>query len=260
MLSSRRKPAPVLEGTSIHPALLSALRARGIDPAPLARELAEQHAERLATSLMALYRDGRSALAFDALYQLTRPAVLSWIQGLLRRSGRMLDPAEVLQDTFVNVYRYPTAFREEHAGSFRVWVRTIAGNLVRRASHGRQALPFHELPEGTSEPEDLGHCPSRQAQDGEESSTLRSAWVLFLAHYARAFAALAPRDREALRLVEVEGLTYADAGALLSVGRSNMKMIVFRARHRLARHMRASMANALAGKGGSSGAAFVGAA
>jgi DNA-directed RNA polymerase specialized sigma24 family protein len=37
----------------------------------------------------------------------------------------------------------------------------------------------------------------------------------------------------ALELVELEGLSYAEAGARLHVGISNMKMIMFRARRRL---------------------------
>jgi RNA polymerase sigma factor (sigma-70 family) len=202
----------------------------------------EVRSNRTATALMALYRDTRSAAAFDALYTASREGVLAWIQSLVRRGRSPLDPAELLQDTFVNVYRYPTAFRDEHDGSFRVWVRTIAANLVRRAGGGRSRLSFQELPEGLQEPEDTRSCPQRQAEAGEESSTLRGAWILFLAHYARAWKELAPRDREALRLVEIEGRSYLEAGAILAVGRSNMKMIVFRARHRLARRMRAAMA------------------
>jgi RNA polymerase sigma factor (sigma-70 family) len=207
-------------------------------------ESQEGFENRRATTLMALYRDSRSPAVFDALYGLTRDGVLAWIQGLLRRGRLALDPAELLQDTFVNVYRYPTAFREDHAGSFRVWVRTIAGNLVRRASSARRRGVFHELPDGALEPEDARGCPAQSAERGEEAQTLRAAWVLFLMHYAGAFAQLGPRDQQALHLVEVEGRSYAEAGLILAVGRSNMKMIVFRARHRLARRMRAAMAGA----------------
>jgi RNA polymerase sigma-70 factor (ECF subfamily) len=230
------------------PCVEAMLRLRGVDPrmgadGPTAAfgEATEAVGNRNATALMALYRDTRSAAAFDALYGATRDGVLAWIQSLLRRGRSPLDPSELLQDTFVNVYRYPTAFRDEHDGSFRVWVRTIAANLVRRAGGRGSRLSFQELPEGMQEPEDRRGSPLRLAQTREESSTLRSAWVLFLAHYAAAWQELAPRDREALRLVEVEGKTYLEAGEVLAVGRSNMKMIVFRARRRLARRMRAAM-------------------
>ena len=41
--------------------------------------------------------------------------------------------------------------------------------------------------------------------------------------------------------MEVEGLSYAEAGEILGVGRSNMKLIVFRSRKRIARKMRLAM-------------------
>ena len=227
------------------PGVLRQLEGRDVVPRGLPDETAEALENRLGTGLMTLYRDTRSEASFEALYAFARPAVLLWICGLLRRGRSQLDPAELLQDTFVNVYRYPTAFRAEHAGSFRVWVRTIAGNIVRRASmQRRKRVSFQELPEGLQEPEDHRESPVHQAEVGEQQSILRSAWVLFLWHYARAWQELSDRDRKALHLVEVEGFSYRDAGAVLQVGRSNMKMIVFRARLRIARRMRAAMAGA----------------
>ena len=44
-----------------------------------------------------------------------------------------------------------------------------------------------------------------------------------------------------MTLVEVDGLTYKEAGDALGVRASNMKMILFRARKRLVNHMRRSM-------------------
>ena len=52
---------------------------------------------------------------------------------------------------------------------------------------------------------------------------------------------LGERDRAALHMVEVEGLTYAEAGRRLGVGRSNMKMIMFRSRKRIRAHIQRAM-------------------
>lgn len=230
------------------PLLRELLRGRGTQAAPLPGESEELYQNRISTSLMALYRDTGQREAFEALYALAGGSVLRWIQTLLRKGQGALDPAELLQDTFVNVYRYPAGFRAEHDGSFRVWVRTIAGNLVRRQSGrgGQRRLSFQELPEGFQEPEDGRENPLSQAVHDEEHERLRAAWVLFLCHYARAWEELGQRDRRTLHMVEVEGLSYQEAGDLLGVGRSNMKMIVFRSRKRVARHMRQAMNQALA--------------
>jgi len=217
------------------------LALRGIGAEPRRGEGRDAYENRICTALMALYRDTRDPAVFEALYRTARASVEQWISSLVGRELLHLDPAEILQDTFVNVYRYPGAFREEHAGSFRVWVRTIAGNVVRRCSIARfrNAQPDQmELPE----PEDRSSGPIQRILEEDESLQLRRAWILLLCYYAEAWKELGQRDRRTLHLVEVEGLSYQEAGRILDVRRSNMKMIVFRSRRRLARRMREAMA------------------
>lgn len=204
----------------------------------------EETDNRLATELMATYRDTRDPVAFERLYSLTRHGVLTWIKSLLGRELSHLDPSELLQDTFINVYRYPSAFRDESPGSFRVWVRTIAGNVLRRAAVQRGRA----LNQETEVPLELvdRHCgPVQSVDDDEATDRLRRAWVLFLCLYAQAWSELSQRDRRTLELVEVEGLSYQEAGDRLAVGRSNMKMIVFRSRKRIARRMRDALGRAV---------------
>jgi RNA polymerase sigma-70 factor, ECF subfamily len=193
------------------------------------------------TALMTRFRDTRDPAAFAALYEHSQSSVLLWLRRLLSRDHCPLDPVDLLQDTFVNVFRYSSRFRCEHDGSFRVWVRTIAANALRRQRAGTPRGNLQALPEGLQEPVDLTADPGSHLLGREESDALRTSWLLFLEHYARAFALLSPRDRLALELVEVEGLSYAEAGARLRVGPSNMKMIMFRARQRIQGRMRAAM-------------------
>jgi DNA-directed RNA polymerase specialized sigma24 family protein len=223
------------------PEVARALELRGIELRPLPGEVQEALENRIATGLMALYRDTRSEAAFEALYSATEPGVLQWIKNLAARCGAKLDPVEILQDTFVNVFRYPTGFCDRHTGSYRVWVRTIAGNLVRRSRARSARLALQSLPDGSNEPVDPRESPDSSAQAGEQELSLRTAWMIFLHHYGEAWKALRPRDKLALHLVEVEGRSYTEAGTLLRVGRSNMKMIVFRSRKRMARRMAESM-------------------
>jgi len=236
-------PSPKLVGPSISirsrwPTVARELELKGCDPVRGADESREAHENRVGTALMGVFRDTRDPAAFEALYTFSGPAILGWIRGLLGREHAHLDPAEVLQDTFVNVYRYPAGFREEHRGSFRVWVRTIAGNVVRRGAVARARVLHNEGPVSVDiEDEGVGD-PIRTVVDEDEARRLRRAWALLLLAYAQAWNELAPRDRRTLHLVEVEELSYREAGRILGVGRSNMKMIVFRARRRMARRMR----------------------
>ncbi len=223
------------------PDVAAELCARGVSIERLEGERVEALENRLATALMALYRDTHSEPAFEALYAATWPAVLDWIRSLLAKSLGQLDATELLQDTFVNVFRYPSGFREMHIGSFRVWVRTIAGNLIRRARARSQRFSLQALPDGLHEPADPRDTPDRCAVAGEQVRGLRTAWMIFLHHYGMAWKELRERDKLALHLVEVEGRSYAEAGTLLQVGRSNMKMIIFRSRKRIARRMAEAM-------------------
>lgn len=220
-------------------------RERSTAPAPAdafaGDESRDEREDRLDTELMARFRDTGAREVFEDLYARSRERVLAWLRWLLHEQQVKLDPIDLLQDTFVNVYRYSSNFRSEHAGSFRVWVRTIAANVVRRAKSGTPRRWQTGSDGLTPDLIDLACGPALRVVHGEDSERLRLAWVVFLQHYAAAFRTLAPRDRRALELVEVDGLTYAETGRVLGVGPSNMKMIMLRARRRLHARMRASM-------------------
>ena len=120
------------------PELEPGLRARGVSLYNLPDESDDHRDDRIDTELMSLFRDTAQREAFDALYQHSRGRLFAWLRWLLREQHARLDAIDLLQDTYVNVYRYSSSFRSDHAGSFRSWVRTIAANVVRRA---RASIP-----------------------------------------------------------------------------------------------------------------------
>jgi DNA-directed RNA polymerase specialized sigma24 family protein len=159
-------------------------------PEPLDRRMGESdehHADRVDTALMARFRDGGDRRVFDALYRHSRVRVFAWLRWVLREQQVRLDPVELLQDTFVNVYRYASSFRSEHESSFRSWVRTIAANVVRRARSTGAFKVTNDVQASWSEPVDARPGPQRRVSDGEEHLQLRAAWILFLEHYASAY-------------------------------------------------------------------------
>lgn len=205
------------------------LRQRGVALAPLDGEDNDGCQARIETALMALFRDTRSESAFEALYDYASASLLQRVLVLARGE---IDPLEIVQDAFVNMYLYAKGFRDDHARSFRVWSRTIAANVIRRARR-RSAPSLQALPDGLQEPADVRPDPERDAVLSEERASLVRAWMLVLSRYAAAFDGLNARDRRALELVEIRGLTYRQAADELDVGLSNMKMILFRARQRI---------------------------
>jgi len=232
---------PVPQSESIGPlphnaSILGRLRSRGVALNLLPGESRELGRARLETALMALFRDEREEPAFAALYEFVQADLASWIELLLSGSARAraaIDPAELLQDTLVNVYRYADGFRDEHARSFRVWTHTIATNLLRRTCSRRERGACQALPEGAFEPLDPRGSPTEELAQREDRRSVLAAWMIVLVHYAEAYEQLSVRDRAALDLIEVQGLSYASACTRLRVGLSNMKMILFRARRRI---------------------------
>ncbi|MEW6073974.1 MAG: sigma-70 family RNA polymerase sigma factor [Planctomycetota bacterium] len=236
-----RRPGLSADALAPWPGVVAELGRRGVRLELAAGAGREERENHLSTLLMVLFRDTGAPETFEALYAVSEAGVRRWIRGLLGPGLAHLDAGEVLQDTFVNVYRYASGFRAEQEDSFRVWVRTIAGNIVRRSSGRRARFSFQELPEGLQEPEDRSEGPELALVRDEQAKSLRQAWVLFLCLYACAWAQLSPRDQKTLHLVEVENRSYREAGQILGVGRSNMKMIVFRSRKRIARFLRAAL-------------------
>ncbi len=217
---------------SLNAGALACLRARGIGIDPEEGESLDACASRLETQLMLAFQESGTSDDFEALYEHARGPLLVWITSLAagRRTG--LDAAELLQDTFVNIYRYAGSFRDQGPRTFRVWSRTIAGNLVRR-SRFETRRSFQAMPEGMQEPTDRRDGPAAELLCAEDQRILNHAWMLLLSRYVAAYEELSDRDRKALTLIEVEGLSYQAACRELRVGLSNLKMILFRARRRI---------------------------
>ncbi|MBL6722019.1 MAG: sigma-70 family RNA polymerase sigma factor [Planctomycetes bacterium] len=184
------------------------------------------------TVLMEHYRQTGSQAAFRELYARAAPGVAIWVRNLQGRRSWAIDAVEVVQDTWCAVVRYRHTFRCDGGRTFGAWARTIAANALRRAGR-RTPRERHVDPAELPEPVDPALGPVRWASDREEARALRQALLLLVLQLGEAEASLAPRDREALRLVEIEGHRQDHAARCMGVGLSNMKMILFRARRRL---------------------------
>jgi RNA polymerase sigma-70 factor, ECF subfamily len=217
------------------------LERRGVSLQAAQAETVDNHRARIETALMALFRDGRGDDDFQALYEFAGPGVLRQISMGLRGQGARLDPQELCQDAFVNIYRYAGSFRDDHPRSFKAWAQAISRNIIRRHISKRARPSLQDLPDGVSEPADGRVGPQACASLCEQRESLLRAWSLLLLQYAAAYRELSPRDRRALELVEVENKSYAEACEVLGVGMSNMKMIMFRARKRIRARITAAM-------------------
>jgi RNA polymerase sigma factor (sigma-70 family) len=166
------------------------------------------------------------------------------IQCNLRRSFHRIDPQDVLQEVFLNIYRYPHRFLADKADSFRGWGHRIARNTLLKFLKGQARLSrFQAIDDEVVQPEDLRtRRPERAASDGESAVVVNRAYLIYLQLYMLHFARLSPRERRALTIVEVDGRSYRDAAEDLGIRLENLKMVIFRGRRKIFRGMERSLA------------------
>jgi RNA polymerase sigma-70 factor, ECF subfamily len=134
--------------------------------------------------------------------------------------ARRIAPTEVddvLQDVFVRVQRGLANLRDDER--FTSWLFQIARNSVAEHQRTRARHPI-----ATTPPDDQ---PAPEAEDDREAARSLSACVsLFVAQLRSPY-------REAVTLVELEGLTAREAAEMVGISVSGMKSRVQRGREQL---------------------------
>jgi RNA polymerase sigma factor (sigma-70 family) len=188
----------------------------------------------LNNALMDVFRAQSSIEAFSLLFELnTRPFGIIGTR-ILRMTGCRAELGDILQETFLAIYRYPTRFCPDKPNAFRNWSYSIIRNTVYRhlQTAGRVGIPV-DLVSDILEDE---HCatPSAETENAEADLRCQRVFGLVLCLYNDIFLnELKDRDRRALHLVEVERLPYREAADQLGIRLENFKMIVCRARKKI---------------------------
>ncbi len=134
---------------------------------------------------------------------------------------------DVLQDTFIAAWRGAATFRGDARASS--WLLTIARNACNRTRRRRQG-----------EPDSLESldCLARDAGWGGGDGGRMAERIADRDQLARGLGQLSAKDREILLLVDVEGLSGAEASEALGIGVAAVKSRLHRARLRLLARLR----------------------
>lgn len=202
----------------------------------------EELRDAVSTALMDGFRKHTGRGTFGLLYELNAAHLLVQVAGRLRRYSSKADAGDVLQEVFFNVYRYPHRFDSSRDDAFRVWTAMIVRNTVlkhlRSRSTGggnRREIPFEDL---SDQPVAHGETPLSGVLQDEANLECSRAYVTYLQLYIEFYTMLSERERHALHLVEVDGVSYREAAAALGIKLENLKMVIFRARKKIHRAMR----------------------
>lgn len=197
----------------------------------------------IGTCLMDAYKKTGDAAVFALLFEISRPAFLVAIQGQLRRTSYHVDPQDVLQEVFLNIYRYPHRFLSDRADAFRNWGHRIVRNTLLKFLRGEtRRSHVRNLEDDMQWVDTRARSPAQAATDGEGAQLVNQAYILYLDLYMVHYAKLSAREQSALRMVEVDGLSYRAAADALGVRLENLKMVIFRGRRKIVRGMTRSLA------------------
>jgi RNA polymerase sigma-70 factor (ECF subfamily) len=172
--------------------------------------------------LMLAFRAGDSA-AFDALFR-------RWASPLLRYLARMLRDAaaaeELVQEVFLRVHRARDRYAPE--ARFSTWLYRIATNLALNELRRPRRRERHESPDDEGGP---GLAADASGPDAAADARREAERVL------RDLEELPEKQRAALCLAAVEGLSYAEIAEALEVSESAVKALVHRARSALVQRL-----------------------
>jgi RNA polymerase sigma-70 factor (ECF subfamily) len=159
----------------------------------------------------------RSAAAFARYVE---PEVPVLYRVALTMAGQPADAEDLVQDTLVRAYRAIDRFDGAHP---RAWLLTILRNTHRNRARVRMPALLHDE-------RDTGLLD--RAGDGRSAEDI-VVDAQFEAVVADALTALPTMHRVVVQLVDVDGLTYAEAALALGVPRGTVMSRLHRARARI---------------------------
>ena len=172
---------------------------------------------------MLAFRDG-DVRAFDALFHRWSGPLLRYLERMLRDTAAA---EELVQEAFLRVHRARDRYAPE--ARFSTWLYRIATNLALNELR----RPGRREPHRSSDEEGVPPLPAeRPAVDEVVDARRRGARV------ERELEALPERQRAALWLAAVEGLSYAEVASALEVSEKAVKALVHRARSTLAARLK----------------------
>lgn len=158
--------------------------------------------------------------AFDELMKADQARLLRTARHLL---GKPEDAEEALQDAFLRIYRFLGSYDPER--SWEAWTYRIVVNVCRkrqRRESARRVVSLEAWRERASD--DPTGAPSPDAEI--EAVSLRQALL-------RALRRLPLKERAAVTLCDIEGLSGAEAAEVLGVSATTVRSQASRGRSRL---------------------------
>lgn len=153
--------------------------------------------------------------AFATLLSRHLPVIhrLGW-----RLLGESTEAEDVAQEAFLKLWNFAPDWRDEGA-SPRTWLYRVAFNLCQDRLRRRRVVFVETVPEVPTDPSD---APGAAMMEAERNARVKGA-----------LDALPERQRAALVLSYYEGLSQAEAAAIMEIGEEALESLLARGRRKL---------------------------
>jgi RNA polymerase sigma-70 factor (ECF subfamily) len=185
-------------------------------------ESQEKHEQRPSDEDLIERFQGGDLYAFDLIVKNYKEQLLNFV---FRFLGNQEEAEDVVQETFLRVFRNRTAYRR--VAKFSTWIYTIAGNLARTELRRRRRRRLFSISDMGVQDKDYEISDTVRSPEAQTDGALKDE--IIQAEISR----LSPKFREVIILRDVQELSYEEISKILRVPIGTVKSRVNRARLRL---------------------------
>lgn len=161
-------------------------------------------------------------VAFDVVVARYKEQLINYVYTFV---GDKSDAEDIVQDTFVKIYRFKQSYK--NIAKFSTWIYTVAGNLAKselRKRKRQQLYPISSLGNGDKEFEAV---ETRINSDEMTDSSVKKDLI------KRAIQTLPEHYQEVIRMREIDNMSYEEIADLTRLPIGTVRSRISRARIRL---------------------------
>ncbi|MCL6584274.1 MAG: sigma-70 family RNA polymerase sigma factor [bacterium] len=182
--------------------------------------------------LMVGIRQGNSQ-DFEKLVGRYASALYRFVYRILKDEGEAQD---IVQETFLRVYRNASQYNPQYP--LRVWIFSIASHLamnILSSARRRRILFFWSRPSSPEQDKDVPQ--EEEIMDPATNPEEEFSRQQISQRVRQAIDNLSPRQRIALTLSKLEGLSYKEIAKIMNINISAVESLIFRAKRKIQREI-----------------------
>lgn len=165
---------------------------------------------------------GGDLVAFDVIVARYKEHLINYIMSFV---GERSDAEDIVQDTFVKIYRFRQSYKK--VAKFSTWIYTVAGNLARSELRKRRRQQLYTMSNLGNDGKEFEAVETRVNSDEMTDSAVTKDLI------RKAIRQLPEKYQDIIRLREIENLSYEEIAQQTDLPIGTIKSRVNRARERL---------------------------